>query len=113
MDSHPLFINAMNMSTDVDVQDVYAEKQLYKGLENYFTNSIHYQEEYKIDVDLESCYKGDSKPNENEDDGAFNIEQVVIKLHKSCTDDNVNYEDAWIINESPNLNYDLNYDQCI
>ncbi|ONK80588.1 uncharacterized protein A4U43_C01F19510 [Asparagus officinalis] len=92
-----------------EVKTVVAEKQPFKGVENYFTNSNHYLDSEPFEVPLieepDSSNEADTE-SEHEQGLVFNdIEPVVIGLENLDVNDLV-YEDSGVIfNNNDDLAY--------
>lgn len=83
------------------IKVVYAEKQPFKSVENYFTVTILYQEEQEDDseVDLES--------DDDSDKVLVELNPLLIGLNDVNIDPNTNNECKWVLNKDIDFKYVL------
>lgn len=83
------------------IKVVYAEKQPFKSVENYFTVTILYQEEQEdgSEVDLES--------DDDSDKVLVELNPLLIGLNDVNIDPNTNNECKWVLNKDIDFKYVL------
>ena len=94
------------------VKTVFADTHPFKGVENYFTDSLLYQDAAisKEEAPLAPFDSGDEADVEDN----FVIEPIVAYLGDStCNNDTVELDDEWVINENIAFDYSLCHDNVI
>jgi len=93
------------------VQMVFAEMQPFKGVENYFTDSLLYQENNELvkqplPNDIDSGNKTDS---ESEEDAlaTFSMEPIVAYLDDPDCNNSTESKGEWVLNENVDFDYSL------
>ena len=96
------------MDDKVIVRTVFAETQLFKRAENYFTDSLLYREVNKVIKELlsDSIDSGNAADSESEEDthAAFAMKSIVTYLNESDCNDSVENDVEWVINK--NVSFD-------
>jgi len=93
------------------VQMVFTEIQSFKGVENYFTDSLLYQEnnesvKQSLPDDIDSGNETDSESGENAP-AIFSIKLIIAYLDDFDCNNLVKNGDEWVINENINYDYSL------
>jgi len=93
---------------------VFAEKQPFKGVENYFTNALLYQEANKVTKeslpeDVNSGNEADSEPEENMP-ATFAFKPIVVYLNDPKCNNPIEDDGEWVINESITFDYHASVD---
>ena len=92
----------------VIIRTVFAETQLFKRAENYFTDSLLYREVNKVIKELlsDSIDSGNAADSESEEDThvAFAMKSIVTYLNESDSNDSVENDVEWVINK--NVSFD-------
>jgi len=96
------------------VRTVFAEKQPFKGVENYFTDALLYQEANKVvkeplPEDVDSGNEADSEPEENTP-ATFSFKPIVAYLNDPECNNPTENDGEWVINESITFNYHVSID---
>jgi len=96
------------------VRTVFAEKQPFKGVENYFSYALLYQEANKVakeplPEDVDSGNEADSEPEEDTSD-TFSFKPIVAYLNDPERNNPIEDHGRWVINESINFNYPVSVD---
>jgi len=91
------------------VRTLIVKKYPFKGLENYFTNSLLYQDSLETDKNLQpeepdSGNKADTEP-EAEEECLWEINLLVTSIDKLDFNTTINIEGEWFINEDLDLVY--------
>ena len=93
------------------VRTMFAEIQPFKRVENYFTNSLLYQETSKITKkplpdDIDS---GNQADFESEEDtlATFAMEPLVAYLDNPYCNNTVKNDDEWVLNKDVDFKYSL------
>ena len=99
------------MGDDTVVQTIFAEVQPFKGVENYFTDSLLYQEDIEplkqsLPDDIDSGNEADPK-SEEDAPATLSIEPIVAYLNDYDCNDPTDNEDEWILNEDIAFDYSL------
>lgn len=84
-----------------EVKTIYAEKQSFKGVGNYFTNAILYQEEQVDGSEV------DSKPVDSSNRVSVKLNPLVIGLNDININPNADDEGEWVFNEEIVFEYVL------
>jgi len=93
---------------DEKVRTLIAERHPFKGVENYFTDSLFYQDSLDADEnphpeELGSGNEADTEPEE--DECLWEINPFVTSIDKLDVDTTANVEGEWFINEDLDLAY--------
>ena len=93
---------------DERLKTLITKRHPFKGVENYFTDSLLYQDSLEVDEnsyqeELNSGNKADTKPEE--DKYLWEINPLVTNIGKLGSDTTANIEDEWFINENLDLAY--------
>ena len=96
------------MEDDTTVQTVFAEKQPFKEVENYFTNALLYQEIGKISKEPlpDNNDSGNEADSESEEDMPATLvgEPMVACFNPQCNNPYEN-DDEWVINDNVCFDY--------
>jgi len=91
------------------VRTVFAEKQPVKGVENYFTDALLYQEANKVAKEplLEGNDSGNEPDSEPEEDvpTTFAFKSIVAYLNDPGCNNFIEDDDEWVINENVTFDY--------
>jgi len=83
---------------------VFAEKQPFKGVENYFTNALLYQEADKVAKEplLESDDSGNEADSEPKEDAPaiFAFKPIITYLNDPECNNPIENNNEWVINEN-------------
>ena len=93
---------------DEKVRTLIAERHPFKGVENYFTNSLLYQDSLEVDENphpekYDSGNEVDTEPEE--DECLWEIYFLITSIDKLDFDTTANVEGEWFINENLDLTY--------
>ena len=93
---------------DEKVRTLIAKRHPFKGVENYVTDSLFYQNSLEADEnphpeELDSGNEADTEPEE--DECLWKINPVVMSIDKLSSDTTANVEGEWFINEDLDLAY--------
>jgi len=93
---------------DGKVRTLIVERHPSKGVKNYFTDSLLYQDSLEVDEnprpkELDSGNEADTKPEE--DECLWEINPLVMSIDKLDLDTTVNVEGEWFINKNLDLAY--------
>ena len=96
------------------VRMVFVEMQPFKGVENYFTDSLLYKENGKVvkkmlHGDTDSGNEADSE-SEGDLEVSFEEEPIVAYLNNPDCNTPAEDGDEWILNENVNSDYSVCYD---
>jgi len=88
--------------------------QPFKGVENYFTDSLLYKEDGKVinkllPDDIDSGNEINSESGEDPD-VSFDEESIVAYLNDHDCNNSADNGDEWVLNENVNFDYFLCYD---
>ena len=91
---------------DGKVRTLIAQRHLFKGVENYFTDSLPYQDSYETEEnphpeEPDSGNEADMEPEE--DKCLWEINLLVTSIDKLDFDTAANVEGEWFINENLDL----------
>jgi len=91
------------------VRTFIAKRHPYKGVENYLTDSLLYQDSFETDENLQpkksdSGNEGDTK-SETEEECLWKINPLVTSIDKLDFNTTANIEGKWFINKDLNLVY--------
>ena len=92
------------------VQTVFAKMQLFKRVENYFTDSLLYQEDIKpLKQSLPDDNDGNEADSESEEDTqtTFSIEPIVAYLDDPDCNNPAKNEGEWVLNKNIAFDYSL------
>jgi len=96
------------------VRTVFAEKQPFKGVKNYFTDALLYQEADKVAKEplLESEDSGNVADSEPEEDAPtiFAFKPIVAYLNNPECNNPIESNDEWVINENVTFDYPISVD---
>jgi len=89
------------------VRTLIAERHPYKGVENYFTNSLLYQDSLEADENPQleepnSSNEADVEP-EAEEEYLWELNPLVTSVNKLDVNNTANDVDEWYINEELDL----------
>lgn len=85
------------------VKIVYAEKQLFRGFENYFTDAIICKDEQEGGTDDEN--EVDAEPDDNSEKASFKLNPLVVELSVITINLDVDNEGKWVLNKNPAFEY--------
>ena len=93
------------------IRTVFAEMQLFKGVENYFTDSLLYKENGKVikkslPDDIDSGNEVDSELGEDPT-VSFDEKTIIAYLNDPDCNNSTDNGDEWILNENVNFDYSL------
>jgi len=93
---------------------VFAEKQPFKGVENYFTDALLYQEVNNVaktllPKDVDSGNETDSEPEENTP-ATFDFIPIVAYLNDPECNNPTEDDGEWVINKSITFDYPVSVD---
>jgi len=93
------------------VRTVFAKVQPFKGVENYFTDSLLYQEDIEplkqsLPDDVDSGNEMDSESKEDVP-ATLSIEPIMAYLNDYDCNDHADNEGEWILNENIAFDYSL------
>jgi len=93
------------------IRTVFAEMQPFKGVENYFTDSLLYRENGKVvekslPDDIDSRNEVDSESGEDPEI-SFDEELTVTYLNDSDCNNFADNDEEWVLNENVNFDYSL------
>jgi len=97
---------------DLVIRTVFAETHTFKGVENYFNDSLLYQDSNDVvketsPEDLDSGNEGDAEDN-------LLVEPIIAYLDDStCNNDTIEFNDEWVLNESIAFDYSLCHDHVL
>ena len=91
---------------DGKVRTLIVERNLFKWVENYFTDSLLYQDSLEVDKnphpeELNSGNEADTEPEE--DECLWKINPLVMSIGKLSSDTTSNVKGEWFINEDLDL----------
>ena len=91
---------------DEKVRMLIAERHPFKRVENYFIDSLLYQDSLEVDEnshleELDSGNEVDTEPEE--DECLWEINPVVMSINKLNFNNTINVEGQWFINENLDL----------
>jgi len=94
------------------VRTVFAEMQPFKGVENYFTESLLYKGNSKVvekslPDDIDSGNKPDSESGEDPE-VSFDEESIVAYLNDPDCNNSADNGDKWVLN----ININFDYSRC-
>ena len=92
------------MDDNATVRTVFAKKQPFKGVENYFTNALLYQEANKVAKELlleddDSGNKTDSEPEEDMP-ATFAFKSIIAYFNDPKCNNPIENVGEWVINEN-------------
>ena len=84
-----------------------AERHPFKGVENYFTNSLLYQDSLEVDENLHpgELNSGNELDTEPEEECLWEINSLLMRIDKINFDTTANVESEWFINKDLDLAY--------
>jgi len=90
------------------VRTLIAERHPFKGVENYFTDSLLYQDSLETNENLQpeksdSGNKADTEPKKEE--CMWELDPLVMSIKKRDVNNTANDVGGWYINEDLNLTY--------
>jgi len=96
------------VSEDGKVRTLIAERHPFKGVENYFTDFLLYQDSLEADENLhqekiDSGNEADTEPEE--DEYLWEINPLVTSINKLDVNITADVEGEWFINEDLDLAY--------
>ena len=102
------------MDNNATVRTIFAEKQPFKGVENYFTEAFLYQEANKIakkslPEDINSGNEADSEPEEDTP-ATFTFKPIVAYLNDPECNNPTEDDGEWVINENITFDYPVSAD---
>lgn len=77
------------------VKIVYAEKKPYRGIENYFTDVIHYKDEQEGETD--DGNEADVEPNDNIEKASIELNHLVVELSDVTINSYADNEGEWVL----------------
>ena len=93
---------------------MFAEKQPVKGVENYFTDALLYQEANKVAKEplLEGNDSGNEPDSEPEEDtpATFALKPIVAYFNDPECNNPIENDDEWVINENVIFDYPVSVD---
>ena len=96
------------------VRTIFAKKQPFKGVENYFTDAFLYWEANKVAKEplLEDDDSGNEADSEPEEDtpATFAFKPIVAYLNDRECNNSIEHDGEWVINENITLHYPLSVD---
>ena len=93
------------------VRTVFAKMQPFKGVKNYFTDSLVYQENGKIVKKSLPCRnKVDPESELGEDPTTFDEEPIVAYFNDIDFNNFAKNDGEWVLNENINFDYSLYFD---
>jgi len=96
------------------VRMVFAEMQPFKGVENYFTDSLLYKENGRVVKKLlpDDIDNGNEVDSESGEDPivSFDGKMIVAYLNDPDCNNSADNSDEWVPNENVNFDYFLCYD---
>jgi len=102
------------MDNNATVWIVFAENQPFKGVENYFTDALLYQEANKVAKEplLEDDDKGNEVDSEPDEDtpATFAFKPVVAYLNYLECNNPIEDDGEWVINENITFDYPVSVD---
>jgi len=93
---------------DEKVRTLIAERHLFKGVENCFTDSLLYQDSLEVNENThpeESDSGNEAHTEPEEDECLWKINPLVTSIDKLDIDTTANVESEWFINENLDLAY--------
>jgi len=90
------------------VRTLIFERHSFKGIENYFTDSLLYQEFLEVDENPhpeEPISRNEADMEPEEDECLWEINPIVMSIGKLSSDTTTNVEGKWFINEDLDLVY--------
>lgn len=94
---------------DCTVKTVFADTHPFKGVENYFTDSLLYEDSHQAAGETTPEGPGDGNEADVEDNSPD--DDIVAYFNDSaCKEFTVDSDDEWVINENAILGYSLYYD---
>ena len=89
------------------VRTLIAERHSLKGVENYFTDSLLYQDSLETDENPhpEEPDSGNEADTEPKEECLWEINPLVTSIYKLDFDTTANVEGEWFINENLDLAY--------
>ena len=102
------------MEDNATVRTVFAEKQPFKGVENYFTDAFIYQEANKVVKEplLEDDDSSNEADSESEEDTptTLTFEPIVAYFNDSKCNNPIEDDCEWVINENVTFDYPVSVD---
>jgi len=93
---------------------VFAKKQLFKGVENYFTDALLYQEANKVAKEplLDDDDSGNEEDSEPEEDmpTTFAFKPIVAYLNNPECNNPIEDDEEWVINENITCDHPMSVD---
>ena len=93
---------------DKNVRTLIAERHSFKGVENYFTDSLLYQNSLEVDENphlKESDSSNEANTEPEEDECLWEINLLVTSIDELNSNTTANVEGKWFINENLDLAY--------
>ena len=108
----PLYTSASK--DDTIVQTVFAEKQPFKGVENYFTDALLYQEVSETSKDSlpDSDDSGNEADSESEGDTPVTLvsEPIIACFNNPQCNTLSEDDDEWVINDNVSFDYPVSFE---
>ena len=91
------------------VKMVFAEIQPFKGMENYFTNSLLYQESHEVVKKLMSIAYDSGNEADSESEAILSSELIAIYLNGDppCNNNTADDNGEWVLNDDITFDYSL------